>query len=72
MKVSKKLIKKVNRIAKAADLVHNLNVELKQYFGKLGIPEEVTQDSLTSLCYGDISGEEFISGMIETIEEYKD
>lgn len=72
MKVSKKLIKKVNRIAKAADLVHNLNVKLKQYFGKLGISEEVTQDSLTSLCYGDISGEEFISGMIETIEEYKD
>lgn len=29
MKVSKKLIKKVDRLARSADLVHDLNVDLK-------------------------------------------
>lgn len=72
MKVSKKLIKKVDRLARSADLVHDLNVDLKNYFKKLGVPEELTQDSLTSLCYGDISGEEFIIGMLQTLEELEE
>ena len=72
MKISKKLIKKVDRLARAADLVHDLNVDLKNYFKKLGVPEELTQDSLTSLCYGDISGEEFIIGMLQTLEELEE
>lgn len=72
MKISKKLIKKVDRLARSADLVHDLNVDLKNYFKKLGVPEELTQDSLTSLCYGDISGEEFIIGMLQTLEELEE
>lgn len=72
MKISKKLVKKVDRLAKAADLVHILNLDLKNYFKKLGVPEELTQDSLTSLCYGDITGEEFIEGMLQTLKDIKE
>lgn len=32
MKISKRLIKKIERISKASDLVHNLNVEIKKRF----------------------------------------
>ncbi len=71
MKISKKIIKKVNQLAILSDKVHDLNIELKDYFKNKGILENSIQDELSSLCYGDISGEEFIESMLSILEEVK-